>query len=104
MTGTTQADFKRYRQLVTAFYLEKTNAEQKASVGPALYRNMLAYGGELSLLVETLDVKTLAKETGYEEFLKFLELKRFTDSQLKELPRVYDKFYGPIWSLYFRSL
>ena len=93
MTGTTLADFKRYSIVVNAYYLGRTSEEGKAAVGPELYRNLIVCGGELAQLMEQLDVETIAKDGGHKSLLKFMEDRRFKDTKLKELPRVYDKFY-----------
>ena len=92
LTGETVKDFQRYEKVVKATRLSVDEDDQKR-LGPRLYRNLLGARNSVSLLVEQLDVSTLAAANGPQVLLKYLRDNRLGTLSLRELPRAYEVFY-----------
>ena len=100
LLGTSRTEWKRFRRAVESWFLSQTaehDAQKLASIhkglGPALYRNLLAAEIDVAALVEAQDPRTFAVEGGVEALLKLLETGRFSESKLRELPRILRHFY-----------
>ena len=70
LAGESVKEFKTYEKLVKAHVLStigSTDDEVKRkmkAMGPALYKNLIVMNNSISMLVEQLDVQTLAVEDG----------------------------------------
>ena len=92
-------EFKTYEKLVKAHVLSTTGStddevkRKMKAMGPALYKNLIVMGNSISMLVEQLDVHSLAVEDGADILLKYLRDMRFSEGKLAQLPRVFRRFY-----------
>ena len=108
LTGSTRADWKRYRRAVESWYVSQTAESDPAKLaviqkgaGPGFYRNLLAADPDVAALVEVQDPRNDASATGVTDLLGLLEKSRFSESKLRELPRLLRHFYRG--GLKFRS-
>lgn len=85
-------DLKGYQRAMTATGFSPDN-EGLRKFGPRLYRNVLGAGNNVSVLVGKFDPKTLLSADGYEVPMRYLEQNRFSVSDFREIPRVYDVFF-----------
>ena len=100
LLGTSRTEWKRFRRAVESWFLSQTAEHDTAKLasihkglGPALYRNLLAAEVDVAALVEAQDPRTYAVEGGVEALLTLLESGRFSESKLRELPRLLRHFY-----------
>ena len=97
--GESMKDFKTYERLVKAHVLSisaRDAAElaiKKKAVGPSLYKNLLTLNNSVSVMIESVDLNSLATENGADMLLTFLKMNCFKEGALVSLPRVYRKFY-----------
>ena len=99
MTGESAKDFKTYEKLVKAHVLSTSGATKDEvkrrlkTLGPALYKNLIAMNIGVSVLVEQLGVSKLTVENRAEVLLEYLRTMRFSERKLAQLPRVSRRFY-----------
>ncbi len=93
LRGESLKDFTRYKRAAQAATLACETEEQKKSLGPKLYRNLLGADNSISVLIEQTDPRDYATGDGAEVQARYLEKERFAKSNFRELPKRFDKFF-----------
>ena len=91
--GESLKDYTRFKRSVEASILACEKDEERKSLGPRLYKNLLALNNSISVLVEQEDPAKFSDTDGARKLLDFLEKERFAKTGFREMPKVYDKFY-----------
>ena len=99
LAGQSVKEFKTYEKLVKAHVLSTTGStddevkRKMKAMGPALYKKLIVMGNSIRVLVEQLDVQTLAVENGADTLVKYLREMRFSEGKFAQLPRVSRRLY-----------
>ena len=91
--GESLKDYTRFKRSVEASILACEKDEERKSLGPRLYKNLLALNNSISVLVEQEDPAKFADVDGAKKLLAFLEQERFAKTGFREMPKVPEKFY-----------
>ena len=99
-----RGDWKRVKRAVEAWFLSQTAESDPeklkaihASLGPSLYKNLLATVADIAALVEAREPRSYQGAGGAQSLITLLESTRFSESKLREVSVCCDTSTGVVF-------